>query len=172
MQYAIYKGTGGKHGAVQFNLQPPHFYQGKTKDYKGTLAFNDEGRLKEGWKAREGAIFLEITSTKDGQKNVYDWDSKVILALSVTDMSKVLQTLISGEECKIMHDPGAQSSSAGVVKKFLTISSPNGIKAGCMISATQMSGGEKRTHTVPVNGEEALALRVLFTKAISKALNW
>jgi hypothetical protein len=35
LQLAFYKGMGGKHGAVQFNLQRPHFYctKCKTRDY-------------------------------------------------------------------------------------------------------------------------------------------
>jgi len=35
LQYAIYKGMAGKWGAIQLNLQPPHFYSGKNKDYTG-----------------------------------------------------------------------------------------------------------------------------------------
>jgi hypothetical protein len=174
MQFAIYKGMGGKNGAVQFGLGSPHYYEEankKNKDYTGEKAL-ENGRPKDGWKAREGAIFVSITSTKPGQKNVYDWDNKIVFSLSVTDMSKVLQTLISGEECKIMHDPGAQTSAAKQVQKYFNITSPNGIKQGVMISVTQTSGNDKRTHTVPVSGDEALALRVLVTKAISNALNW
>lgn len=174
LQYAIYKGTGGKFGALQFNFQKPHFYNGKQKDFDGGEALDWEtgGRptLKPGWKEREGCIFLEAASTKD--KNVYDWDNKIILALSVDDMGKVLQTLVNGSECKILHDPGAKSESAGVVKKFLTIQSPNGIKEGCVVSLTQSSGGENRTHTVPVSGAEVLVLRSLLQSAISKALSW
>jgi hypothetical protein len=170
LQWQVYKGTGGKHGAVQFNLQRPHFYQGKTRDFTGAKALDESGRLREGWRIREGAVFLEITSTKD--KNVYDWDNKIIIALSVTDMSKILFTCMTGDECKIMHDPGAKSASQGVVKKYLTVTSPKGTKVGAMISATQDSSGKKRSHSVPLTGEELIVLRTLLQKAISEALAW
>ena len=173
MQYAIYKGTGGNHGAVQFNFQRPHFYSDKRKDFTGDEAFEvRDGRraLKQGWKEREGAIFMEIASTKD--KNVYDWDNKIVMALSIDDMGKLLNTLITGEECKLMHDPGAKSEAAGAVKKYLNVSSPKGIKEGCIVSATQMSGGDRRSHTVPVSPSEVIVLRSLLHSAIPKALNW
>lgn len=173
MQYAIYKGTGGKHGAVQFNFQRPHYYNGKQKDFTGETAFSvmdGKRQLREGWQPREGAIFLEITSTKD--KNVYDWENKVVIALSIDDMGKVLETLLTGNECKLIHDPGAKSESAGVVKKFLTITSPKGVKEGCIISCTQQSGGDSRNHSVPIAASELIILRSLLTSAISKSLNW
>ena len=164
LQYAIYKGTGGKFGAVQFNLQPPHFYKDKRKDYVGRVgedegaAFKiEEGRrvLKDGWKQREGAIFMQITSAKD--KNVYDWENKIIMALSINDIGKVIMCLLTGEKCELMHDPGAKTESQGTVKKYLTISSPKGPAVGVVLSATQVSGSDKRTHTVPIQ-----EMRLLF----------
>jgi hypothetical protein len=173
LQYAIYKGTGGKHGAIQLNFQKPHYYKDRLKDFEGNQAFSNNGgkwELNPGWKAREGAIFMEIASTKD--KNEYDWDNKIVLALSIDDMGKVLETLLTGNECKLMHDPGAKSETAGVVKKYLHFYSPKGIKEGCMISASMNAGGDTKTHTVPVSSSEVLVLRALFQAAISKSLNW
>ena len=179
LQYAIYKGTGGKFGAVQLNLQSPHFYHGKRKDYQGRVG-DDEGAafrledgrrvLKEGWKQREGAIFMQITSPKG--KNVYDWENKIIMALSINDIGKVMMALLTGEKCELMHDPGAKSQSQGTVKKYLTVSSPKGPAVGVLISATQVSGNDKRTHTVPVTGDEVIVLRSLLQQAISRTLNW
>lgn len=169
LQHAIYKGTGGKFGAIQFNLQSPHYYKGKQKDFTGKTAFVD-GKLAEGWRQREGCVFLEITSAKD--KNVYDWTNKVILALSVNDLGKCLMALVYGEECKIMHDPGAKSESAGDIKKYLSITSPKGVKVGCLIKVAKQENGETVSHTVPLSGEEVIVLRTLFQSAISKALNW
>lgn len=177
LQYAIYKGTGGKHGAIQFNLQPPHFYRGKDKSFDGKFmgesifeSVDGKRRLKEGWKIREGAIFMEVASAKD--KNVYDWENKIIMALSVNDMGKVLVTLLTGNQCELMHDPGAKSESQGVVKKYLTVSSPKGTLAGVIFSATQVSGGQKRTHTVPLTGDEVIVLGQLLRTAISSAMAW
>lgn len=173
LQYPIYKGTGGKHGALQFNFQPPHYYFGKKKDFTGEEALTfGEGRpqLKEGWKTRDGAIFLEITSAKG--KNEYDWNNKIVFALSPNDMGQILFTLLTGEDCKIMHDPGAKTDSQGAVKKYLNISSPRGTKEGVIVTASVQAGGEKKSHTVPVSGYEVVVLRVLMQEAITKALAW
>ncbi len=169
MQYAVYKGTGGKFGALQFDLQLPHFYKEKQKDYTGEQAL-DGFKLNEGWNKREGAVFLQASSAVG--KNDYDWEKKIVFAMSVSDMSKVIQSLMTGEECKLMHDPGAKSESQGAVKKFLNIKSPQGTAVGVMVSLSQTAGGETRTHTVPLDASEVIALRLLLQAAIPKALNW
>jgi hypothetical protein len=171
MQFSVYKGTGGKWGAAQFNLQDPHCYSGKEKDFTGQRAFQD-GKLQEGWKVRPGCVFFEITSTVEGQKNVYDWANKIILALSVSDIGKMLLSLTTGKECKIMHDPHAKSDKAGDVKKFLTLISPKGTVEGAILSASQTSEGETRKHTVPLTGDEVINLRCLLQSAVSRALGW
>lgn len=168
-QFAVYKGTGGKFGALQFDLQLPHYYKDKQKDYTGEQAL-DGFKTKEGWNRREGAVFLQATTAVD--KNVYDWEKKIIFALSVQDMAKVVLSLSTGEECKLMHDPGAKSDTAGAIKKYLNISSPNGTVNGCMVTLSQTSGGETRRHTVPMDGSEVIALRQLLLTAIPRALGW
>jgi len=177
LQYAIYKGTGGKHGAIQFNLQPPHYYRGRDKSFDGKFhgenifeVVDGKSRLKDGWKIREGAVFVEIASAKD--KNVYDWENKIIMALSINDIGKVLVTLLTGNECSVMHDPGAKSEAQGTVKKYLTVSSPKGTMAGVIFSATQITGGQKKTHTVPLSGDEVVVLGQLLRSAISRTINW
>lgn len=173
LQYAVYKGMSGKHGALQFNFQRPHYYNNKQKDFTGEEAFekiNGKRVMKAGWKEREGCVFLEAASTKG--PNVYDWDNKVIIALSVDDMGKILETLVTGSECKILHDPGAKSETAGLVKKYLTVSSPKGVKEGCIFHLAMNAGNESKNHTVPVSGAEVLVLRSLLQSAIAKSLNW
>lgn len=166
LQYSIYKGTGGKFGAIQFNFQKPHFYNQKEKDFTGAQAL-EGGRRKEGWKEREGCIFLEITSAKD--KNVYDWEKKVIMALSVHDMAKLLTGLNRAGKTEIMHDPNAKSEKQGLVKKFLNVTLS---EKGALFSVTQSSGGENTSHSVPLSPDEVVALRILLEQAIVKALNW
>lgn len=188
MQYPIYKGTGGRFGAIQFNFQGPHFYCGKQKDYTGSEAFETvDGRrkLKANWKEREGCVFVEITRAVD--KNKYDWNQKIIMALSVNDLGKLLYFLTTGKSSNpkereregkptnsmtIMHDPNAKSDRAGETQKYLRVYSPNGTAEGCLITVTQIEKGEKREHTVPVTGDEVIALRTLVQAAISSALSW
>lgn len=170
LQYAVYKGTGGKFGAIQFNLQQPHFYAGKQKDFTGSEAFefvDGKRKLKEGWKLREGCIFLEITSAKD--RNVYDWENKVIMALSVNDMGKLLVGLKIPGKTEIMHDPHAKTEKQNTVKKFLNCTLS---EKGALFSVTQVAGGEKRSHSVPLSPDEVVILRRLLEKGITTALGW
>lgn len=175
-QWAIYKGMGGNHGAVQFDLQLPHWYDDHgNRDYTGEKALvrskDDEltRKVKDGWKSREGCVFMNITSTKDGAKNVYDWDNKIVIALSVQDIGTLLETLATGKEAKIVHDPNAKTSNQGSVKKFLAAKkSPQGV----LFTVTMISGGDKKSHTVPLSVAESLVLKELLSRAVSQALNW
>lgn len=177
LQYSVYKGMGGKWGAVQLSFQPPHFYKDKEKDFRGTTALDSEGKLKreEGWKEREGAVFVNITSAKG--KNVYDWDAKIVIALSVTDMAEILHFLETGRDSKgenslsLLHDPGAKTQSQGAVKKFLRLNSQD-LSKGAMLTVVKQSGGEKTEHTVPLTCVELLAINVLLRQAMTKAMAW
>jgi len=181
-QFKVYKGAGGRNGAIQFNLSDPHYFKEGTtpleksyngKDRDGNSIFEvAEGRRrpKQGWKEREGAIFMEITSAKD--KNVYDWENKVIMALSVSDIGKLLLTLATGNECRIVHDPNAKKEGQGITKKFLTVTSPDGTAKGVMFHVKMTSGGEERSHSVPLDGAEVMTLRCLLQAATTRALSW
>lgn len=170
LQYAVYKGMTGKWGAVQFNFQAPHYFRDKQKDFTGINALDDNGKMKEGWKIREGAVFLEITSTKD--KNVYDWEQKVTVALSTNDLGKVLYGIKLGTDVKLMHDPGAKSDRAGAVQKHVSITSPKGTAEGCLISVSEVQGEQRKSHTVPLSGDELLVLGTLVQAAIARSLGW
>lgn len=171
-QYAVYKGMSGKFGAVQFNFQAPHYYNPentKEKDFTGTI--RERNGVK--WKVREGAVFVDITSAKG--KNEYDWDNKITFALSVNDIGKILfglRTAHKGSEIALMHDPGAKSESAGKVRKHIKFSSPQGPSAGFLLSVTQVTGKEKRSHTVPLSPDEVLIVGTLLQTAVSRALAW
>lgn len=180
LQYAIYKGknkTGGvpSFGAAQFNLADAHHYCDtcKEKNYKGdwhptegTSLSSCKGKML----TREGCVFVEITSAK--APDVYDWDNKIIMALSVTDLSKLLLTLRTGVECKLFHDPGAGSEKMGAIKKTFNVQSPKGIENGCMIYATMTNGTDNRKHTVPLSSDECCALGLLVAAAVPRCLNW
>jgi hypothetical protein len=172
LQYAIYKGTGGKFGALQFNLQKPHFYNGKQKDFTGSEAWefaDGKRKLKDDWKVREGCVFLEITSTKPNQKNVYDWDNKIIMALSVNDIGKLLLGLKMPGKTEIMHDPHAKTDKQNTIKKFLSCTLS---EKGALFSVTKIAGGEKTSHSVPLSPDEVVVLRRLLERGITTALDW
>jgi len=185
LQLAFYKGVTGKWGALQFNLQRPHYYcaQCKAKVYDSKYApdpcvnTNDSnspcsaGRMK----SREGAIFMEITSARG--KNDYDWDNKIVMALSIEDMSQILCVLEGCDggngECKLMHDPGAKTASQGKVQKWLDITTPKGIQVGCMFTARmKQTDGDPISHTVPLNASEVKRLAACLRNAIPVAVAW
>ena len=182
LRLAFYKGISGKFGAVQFNPQMPHYYVKSAPALK-----NFEGRFIPGnWldsnpdlttedlASREGAIFLEITSAKD--KNVYDWNKKIVFALSITDIGKWIEVLEGSKtEAKLMHDPGAKSERQGKVKKYLEVSSPGGIKdKGCLVTASEVMSGSNTPvrHIVPLSSDECVTLRCAMKAFIAKALGW
>jgi hypothetical protein len=178
LQLSFYKGLSGKHGVLQFNLQKPHYYctKCKNKDFYSGLPLKDKTCKTQGecdFKSREGALFLEITSAIG--KNVYDWDHKIVIALSITDMGKILMVLEGLEpECKILHDPGANSPTKGKIPKTLTFSSPQGIKQGCLVNIREnRAGGEEAVkHMVPLSGDEVRVLGACLRHVIPTALGW
>jgi hypothetical protein len=52
--------------------------------------------------------------------------------------------LMTGNEVKIMHDPGAKTDTQGAVQKHLNIVSPNGPSEGCLVSVSQVSGDKQK----------------------------
>lgn len=174
LQYAVYKGKSGKFGAAQWNLQNPHYYCNACKVKNFTSESHPPTTNPKGCSGemilREGAVFLEITSTK--APDVYDWENKIVMALSVTDLGKLLITLRTGNELKLLHDPGAGSDKKGQVRKNLYVSSPKGIENGCMITASQTDGTAEKKHVVPLSYDEVCVLGSLISTAIPRALAW
>lgn len=197
-QYALYKGTGAKYGAIQLNFQQPHFFAGKVKDFQGRVDTKNEDekaaftiiegkvRLKDGWKTRDGCIFLEATSAVGPNK--YDWKQSVRMALSPNDIGKVLYFLQTGQSSNkkernkqdgtpskgmsLMHDPNARTDRQGEIRKYLKFYAPNGPADGLILTVEQVTGDDKRSHQIPVSGDEVMVLRSLLSAAIPSALNW
>ena len=71
-----------------------------------------------------------------------------------------------------MHDPGAKSHSQGLVRKNLSVNSPKGTANGCMFRASQNSGGQQKSHSVPLSGDELIVLKELLQASVPLLLNW
>lgn len=180
LQFASYKGMSGSHGALQINLQKPHFYiekNPKLKNYEGKFIPKEwlvanPNLTKDDLLSREGALFIEMCSATG--KNVYDWEHKIIMAMSITDMGKLLMILEgSVPEMKIMHDPGAQTETAGKIQKWLNISSPKGIKEGVLFNMSKKEAdGTVTKHMVPLDGGEVKVLSCAIRQVIPVALAW
>lgn len=175
LQYSIYKGKAGKWGSVQFNLSPPHHHcsnpRCKVKNFDSPEQKCDCSDVK--MIQREGTIFLEITSAK--APDVYDWDNKITMALSINDMGKILVALRTGSALELLHDPGAGSESKGKIRKYLNISSPKGIENGCILNASEtnsMTEQAPKKHMVPMTLDEVTVLATLLQAAIGRCLAW
>lgn len=185
LQLAFYKGITSKWGALQLNEQFPHYYikeNGKFKNYD-SREFKSEWLNSPDWDpswtaeknlvSREGCLFLEISSATG--PNEYDWANKIIMALSIVDMGKILLVLDGlSESVKILHDPGAKSASQGKVTKTIEISSPKGIKEGVFVRAREQNAGSDvvKQHQVPLSADEARVLNCCLRHAIPRALAW
>lgn len=146
IQYAIYKGISGKQGAIQFSLLPA--YKSKKKD--------------------EGAVFIEAAPTIG--PNEYDWQNKIIFALSTNDIGKVLVTLKGGEGCSIYHDPDTGTERKNTRAKRLTIEPGN--TGTFKVALSQQLGEEKRYASLYIDAGEAQILTALLTRAIGRILGW
>ena len=185
LQLAFYKGSKGRWGAAQLQLQKPHFYCKTCKTKNFTHRGQAESCKQKGCDpvlaSREGCVFVDITSAKPD--DTYDWDNKICIALSIYDIGKILIVLENtvilkqgepGPECSILHDPGANSNARGKIMKTLKISSPKGVTtAGVILQATQKTTGQDtKVHTVPLSPSEAKILTVALRSAVSAAIGW
>lgn len=146
LTYKIYKGMGGKQGCFQFSLSKA--YTGKRKD--------------------EGAVFIEAAPTIGPNK--YDWDNKIIFALSATDIGVVLTGFRQGK-FDIYHDPDAQTDRRGTRGKKLALQS--GEQAGTFfLSLSEKAGENNKRVNISIQPHEARILLTLLEDALPKVLGW
>jgi hypothetical protein len=159
MQYKIYKGVTGKFGALRLNLKP---------------APEDDSNKDE----KPGCVFIEMAPAV-GQ-NQYDWENgKIVMALSITDIPKVIAFLSAPQhemfakdgKLKIFHDKGAGTSSKGQEVKTLEISKDPD-KLNFFVSMYANERGIDKKAMCTVSPDEAIAIRTLLTAAIPKILAW
>lgn len=147
--YAIYKGVSGKFGCFQFKLAP---------------AYDNPNRPER----MEGGVFIEAAPAVAANK--YDWEKKIIFALSPSDIGKVLNDGLRKGDVSIFHDPGAKSAKANVTKKSLKIT--KGTKGGYFWSLREETAGAEKSVNIPVSDDEASVIAELLKAAIPKILGW
>lgn len=137
--YTIYKSKG----AAQFTLVPP--------------TFNEAGYIK-----REGAVMLEV-APGNGDKNnpVWDWSKKVIFALGIPDICRLVD---QGSDGKLTHDNG------GVIKRFHLQAAVDEKYAGTFM--LKMQEDKLDLITVPFTNGEYQVLMQLLKAALPLMLNW
>jgi len=184
LQLAFYKGMKGNYGAMQLNIQDPHYHCkicGK-KNFKNSaqpVECQQAGHDSKKFVTREGCVFLEICSATGN--NLYDWTNKINMALNIHDVGKIIFLLESGvknSSVGIFHDPGAgKSETVNLISKKLQISSPNGPRAvdgGVIVQVSMKNNktGDTTRHSVPLTASEVRTLNILLRKATERALLW
>ena len=150
-EYAIYKGKGGRNGAVQFKLVP--FQRGRTR--------------KDGKEADAGFILVEAAATT--APDVYDWNNKITFAMDVGDIGQFLVGL-GGGHCDIYH----QYNNA-VKKLAIELGNPDQKNNPTwMLSMTTRPDGSSDWFTIrlPVSCNEAAVLKELMRAAVPVVRGW
>lgn len=148
LAFSIYKGVKGKFGATRFEFIPP---------------FSNMKRKK-----KDGAIL--ITASNATAPNVYDWDNKIVFALSVTDVGAFLDGIKKGN-VKLYHDPGMKSDEQGQVTKGLEVTKPED-KDSFWFKLREKQGETTKEVNLPISLQEMLILDNLLRAALPKLLNW
>lgn len=159
MQYRIYKGITGRSGALRLNLKRPYTSPDPKKS--------------------EGVIFLEMAPSVG--PNDYDWENqKIIMALSIVDIPKIIQYLRSpthvdfersGGKLKLIHDKNAGTAKKGQDMKTLEIVKSDRT-TNFLFNMYQVQGEKSISATVPVSTDEALVIGTLLQAAIPTILSW
>jgi hypothetical protein len=157
LQYKVYKGIRGKNGAMKLTLK--RAYSGTKKD--------------------EGCVFLDMGAAIG--PNQYDWENKILISLSLTDISKTILFLTDpfnkvfekDGKLSIYHDRnmGTKELEGQDVKVFEATFSEERGSFGFQLAHKTKANGTKSIF-VPVSADEALAIKVLLQAAIPLVMAW
>jgi hypothetical protein len=127
------------------------------------------------------SVFVEASVQKGEQE--FDWNNKIIFKLGASDLSKLLVVLEGKSKLvDLFHDPGKspfaqEKMAAGVAAGAKTVknASFNLAKGDYGFFAKlsqQYADSSVRAISVSISEDEAVALRVLFSKAIEAIYKW
>jgi hypothetical protein len=134
----------------------------------------DEGKTKEAYH-----VFVDASNAKPGEDKPpihYDWNNKISLRLSLTDIGVFLNGIRlgfdvaknGGKEFELFHDPGKGSATNGQKTKVMGIR--KGQQYGYQIYFRQkekVNGEDKSTNVaVPIRDSDMAVLRVLLERAV------
>lgn len=159
LQFKIYKGIRGKNGVMKLTLK---------KAYSGT-------------KKDEGCVFLDMAEAIG--PNQYDWENKILISLSLNDISKLILYLtdpfskvFKDGKLSIYHDRnmGTKEKEGEDVKIFEASFSEDRGSFGFQLSHATKTGAEKnkRSIFIPVSEDEALTIRMLLNSAVPLVMAW
>jgi hypothetical protein len=170
LTHSIYKGKTGKYGAIQFRFIRPHYkcFKCKERNYKTYTHPDGSSNCDGNMKQKEGVVLAEITSSTG--PDTYDWDNKITMALSLSDLSKIILALQKNDKCQIFHDPNMNTSlQSKIMKTFALNPGKNG---GFFVQVSQKDSSGQKIHKIPLLADEVLTIRIIFTSLLSKMLAW
>lgn len=126
------------------------------------------GALALSFSAR--GIFLKIAKQL-GTQRMFDWKPATILALNLTDISKVLAGLQSKKETSLFHDASVSSQATSNAQKGLKITW-NEQYGNFFWELWRKEGEAKVSAGVSVSVEEAIVIETLLKWAIPQLLHW
>ena len=147
-QIAIYKGLGGRNGALQFNLIP----------------WNSD--RKRGDKSSPSGFVL-VEGARTVSKDEYDWNNKISFALSALDIGSFIVGIQRG--CRIFHKYG---NATKTLELQLGSNDKNDLPTWMLYLNEIPDGGEKNTIVVPITSNEMAVLKNLLQTAIPIIHGW
>ncbi|HQT44845.1 MAG TPA: hypothetical protein PLO51_02620 [Candidatus Micrarchaeota archaeon] len=139
--------------------------------YKATKA-NSGSAFSLDLNAEKQSIFIDVSKQIGEQK--FDWEHKITMKLSITDIGKMLSVLTgSTKSAKLYHDPskGQYESSKDTRNTVLEFS--KGISFGYSLKASEQgTNGSVQSVLVPISEDEGEVVRVLLEAAIRRIYGW
>ena len=164
---AFFREKGGKGGAFQFKPGGLTWKSPETDPRTGkTTQYAD----------RSGALFLEAALPDAKRPGFLDWDNKIVIALSVVDLSKIIYGVRTRN-----FDKWTTGSDDGIDcfhqnenkdwKKFAL--KPCDANSGSwFMELNQSKAGQKTRVAIKIDGPEVAALMVCAEWAIPECLGW
>ncbi len=118
------------------------------------------------------AIFAEFAPQRVGAEREFDWETKMVFKLGVSDIGKIL-VMLDGKNSSLdlYHDPTKSPSGTSGVKNAALAVSKN--ERGYSFKLSQQSaGGSVRALAVNVSEDEAALLKILLERAIQRIFAW
>ncbi len=140
------------------------FYRA-NKFIKGSALSFDFNKEKE-------SVFMEIASQKD--EKTFDWEKRITMKLSVTDISKIIYCIENRKDVQIFHDPNKNEFAQGKTDtakntsfNISILDTGFNIKVG-----EQGKDGMLTSKMISISNDEAITLRILLEKAVEKIFDW
>lgn len=116
------------------------------------------------------AVFLDCANQKSEDR--FDWDDKITVKLSSSDISKILEVLEGhAKNIKLFHQPSkGEYKSAQNVKNTVVGLSATPIGYSVRVSQQTMTG--VKAVTINISKNEGIILKILLSKAIERIYEW